>query len=163
MTDSRQRWNHNLEAEITMIANRCEAASPGPWQVWCEGRDGFGGTSIIKTGAGEDIEVSPATSNDLDLMAAARASIPRIVKALHGERSATSPEEIRRLGELVANATPGEWHIGIYSSPPRTYPSLAIGTTQIPITGASLEDLIFMAKCRDDAERLLELLEHSSD
>jgi len=39
-----------------MIGDRCERANPTPWEVWCEGRDGLGGTSIIKTGAGEDIE-----------------------------------------------------------------------------------------------------------
>lgn len=158
MTSRPRRWNESLEAEVTMIADRCEAASPAPWQVWCEGRDGLGGTSIIKTGADEDIEVSPATANDLDLMAAARIAIPKIARSLRGERAAAAPDEIRVLGELVARATPGPWHIGVYSSPPRTYPSLVIGGVQIPITGASLEDLIFMAACRDDAARLLKLL-----
>lgn len=156
MTSTR-RWNPSLEAEITMIADRCGAASPAPWQVWCEGRDGFGGTSIIKTGAGKDIEVSPATADDLDLMATARSAIPKLVDALRGERATAAPEEIRILGRLVAGATPGPWQLGVYSSPPRTYPSLVIGLVEIPITGASLEDLIFMASSRADAERLLEL------
>jgi hypothetical protein len=141
-----------------MIADRCEAASPSPWQAWCEGRDGLGGTSIIKTGAGEDIEVSPASADDLDLMAAARNVIPGLARAHRGERAAVDPDEIRHLGELVARATPGPRHIGVYSSPPRTYPSLVIGGIEVPITGASLEDLIFMVTCRDDAARLLELL-----
>jgi hypothetical protein len=153
---STRRPNPSLEAEVTMIADRCGAASPAPWQVWCEGRDGRGGTSIIKTGAGADIEVSPATADDLDLIAAARSAIPKIVEALRGEH-ATASEEIRILGQLVARATPAPWHLGVYSSPPRTYPSLVISLVEIPITGASLEDLIFMVSSPADVARLLEL------
>jgi hypothetical protein len=140
-----------------MIADRCEASSPAPWQVWCEGRDGLGGTSIIKTGAGEDIEVPSAIADDLDLMSLARSTIPKISQALRGVPSAVAPDEIQMLGQLLARATPAPWHLGVYSSPPRTYPSLVIGSVEIPITGASLADLIFMVSCREDAARMLEL------
>jgi hypothetical protein len=67
-------------------------------------------------------------------------------------------EEIRDLRELVERATPRPRHIGVYSSPLRTYPSFVIGSIEVAITGASLEELIFMVTCRDDAARLLELL-----
>jgi hypothetical protein len=154
---SPQRWNRTLEAELTMIVDRCEASSPAPWQVWCEGRNGLSGTSIIKTGAGEDIEVPAATGDDLDLMAVARSVIPKISQALRGVMSAVATEEIRMLGQLLPRATPGPWRLGVYSSPPRTYPSLVIGSVEVPITGASLADLIFMVSCREDAARMLEL------
>jgi hypothetical protein len=158
MTKSPKNWLRSVEAELTMIVDRCQAASPAPWRAWVEGRDGLGGTSIIKTGADEDIEVSPAAGNDLDLIAAARSDITKLARAVRGERSAAASADVRRLAELVARATPGPRHIGVYSSPPRTYPTLVIGGVEIPITGASLQDLIFMVTCRDDTARLLELL-----
>ena len=152
------RGSRGVDAEITMLSDRCRAASPPPWSVWCEGRDGLGGTSIIKTGEGEDIEVSPATAEDLDLLAAARTAIPNIVDGLRGKGVAPTAEELKHLRELVASATPGPRYIGVYSSPPRTYPSVVLGGREIPITGATLADLIFMVTARDDVARLLDLL-----
>lgn len=72
------------EAQIDLIAQRCDAATSGPWVSSVEGRDHVSGSSFIRTSV-DDIELSGATIADQDFIASARQDVPRLV------------EEIRRL------------------------------------------------------------------
>ena len=76
--------------EINDIKERCEKATPGPWKSYIEGRDHTSGSSFIRT-AGEDIELTGATTNDQDLIAAARQDVPALI------------EEVYRLRQLLDN------------------------------------------------------------
>lgn len=67
--------------ELQEIIRRCNAASPGPWKSYIEGRDHTSGSSFIQTGA-EDIELSGASIFDQDFIAAARQDIPKLVAVL---------------------------------------------------------------------------------
>lgn len=64
------------EEELRKIDMRCEAATKGPWQSFVEGRDHQSGSDFIQT-AGEDIELTGATTADQDFIAHARQDIPR--------------------------------------------------------------------------------------
>jgi hypothetical protein len=64
--------------EIAEIARRCEAATPGPWRSYIEGREEMSGSDFIMTG-GEDICLTGATHADQDFIAAARTDTPRLV------------------------------------------------------------------------------------
>lgn len=70
-------------AELDEIRARCEAASPGPWTSYIEGRDHTSGSSFIMTGGGErrgeDMEIMGATPADYDFIAHARQDIPRLL------------------------------------------------------------------------------------
>lgn len=68
------------------LENRVQAATPGPWTSFVEGRDHTSGSSFVRTQA-EDIEFSGATSADQDFIANARQDIPLLIA------------EIRRLRE----------------------------------------------------------------
>ena len=74
--------------EINDIKERCEKATPGPWKSYIEGRDHTSGSSFIRT-AGEDIELTGATTNDQDFIAAARQDVPALI------------EEVYRLRQLL--------------------------------------------------------------
>lgn len=68
--------------ELREIMARCNAASPGPWESYIEGRDHLCGSDFIMTGGeirGEDIELTGATHADQDFIASARQDIPRLV------------------------------------------------------------------------------------
>lgn len=65
--------------ELEVIFTRCEAATPGPWRSFVEGRDHTSGSNFIQT-AGEDIELTGASQKDQDFIANARQDIPRLVK-----------------------------------------------------------------------------------
>jgi hypothetical protein len=71
------------ETELRDIEKRVEAASPGPWKSFVEGRDHTSGSSFIMTGEGnhrgEDIELTGATIADQDFIAAARQDVPRLI------------------------------------------------------------------------------------
>ena len=87
------------EDELAAMEARCEAATPGPWQSWIEGRDNFGGDCVITT-EGEDIYLLPPPTlrapYDQDFIAAARQDVPRLVA------------EVRRLRRLLqANTAKG--------------------------------------------------------
>ena len=69
------------ERELREIMARCNAASPGPWKSFIEGRDHTSGSSFVRT-ALEDIELSGASDSDQDFIAAARQDIPKLVAAL---------------------------------------------------------------------------------
>lgn len=70
-------------AELQEIRRRCDAATPGPWQSFIEGRDHTSGSSFIMTGRGKgrgcDIELNGATTADHDFIAHARQDIPRLL------------------------------------------------------------------------------------
>jgi len=80
------------DQELEEIEQRCSLAQSMPWEALIEGRDHEGGSNIIKTGEsdlrGEDLEISGATSADLDFIAHARQDIPKLI------------EEIRKLMRL---------------------------------------------------------------
>ncbi len=69
--------------ELQQIRQRADAASPGPWRSFWEGRDHLGGSSCIVTGppgkTRDDLEIIGATTEDQDFIAHARADVPRLV------------------------------------------------------------------------------------
>lgn len=81
------------DAELEQIQSRCDAATPGPWISYVEGRDHTSGSSFIMTGErnarGNDIELSGTTIPDQDFIAHARQDIPKLLN------------EIKRLKSLV--------------------------------------------------------------
>lgn len=90
------------DAELADIETRVQAASPGPWRSWIEGRDHFGGDSVVSTANGEFyfyvrtyLEDRPTEEHrqqsaaDQDFIAHARDDIPRLIA------------EIRRLRALA--------------------------------------------------------------
>ncbi len=83
------------ENQLLEIGSRAEAASPGPWKAFLEGRDHVSGSSFIRVGDGaqrrDDIELSGATPADYDFIAHARQDIPLLV------------DEVRRLKALLNN------------------------------------------------------------
>ena len=77
--------------ELDLILDRCEAATPGPWKSFIEGRDHTSGSNVIKT-AGGDIEFyGPTVVADQDFIASARQDIPRLIA------------EIRRLKKIISS------------------------------------------------------------
>jgi hypothetical protein len=82
------------DEELGEITARCEAATPGPWRSYLEGRDHASGSDFIMTGEGtsrgEDIELSGATRADQEFVAHARQDIPRLLA------------EVARLRELLS-------------------------------------------------------------
>ena len=64
--------------DLTAIKARVEAATPGPWTSFIEGRDHTSGSSFIRT-RGEDIELTGATAADQDFIAHARQDVPRLM------------------------------------------------------------------------------------
>jgi hypothetical protein len=85
--------NFLTDTELEQIQSRCDAATPGPWKSYVEGRDHTSGSSFIMTGdrsaRGKDIELSGATITDQDFIAHARQDIPNLIN------------EIKRLRLLV--------------------------------------------------------------
>jgi hypothetical protein len=83
--------------ELNTIKSRCDAATPGPWRSWIEGRDHMGGDSFIMTGEspsrGEDIYLSGATHADQDFVAHSRQDVPRLIEEVIRLRS-----RLRQLG-----------------------------------------------------------------
>lgn len=77
--------------ELEIILKRAEAASPGPWTSYIEGRDMTSGSSFIMTGTeenrGEDIEPLGVTEADMDFIAAARQDVPRLVAEVYRLRA----------------------------------------------------------------------------
>ena len=64
--------------EIYDIIERVDKTTPGPWKSFIEGRDHTSGSSFIRT-SGDDIELSGATTNDQDFIAAARQDVPALI------------------------------------------------------------------------------------
>ena len=74
------------DAELDQIVARCDAATPGPWQAWIEGRDHESGSSFVMT-AGDDIELTGASHADYDFIASARQDILRRVAEIRRLRT----------------------------------------------------------------------------
>ncbi len=66
------------EEELLDLRSRLDAATPGPWKSFIEGRDHTSGSSFIRT-SGHDIELSGATAADQDFIAGARQDVPRLI------------------------------------------------------------------------------------
>lgn len=85
--------------ELNIIEMRAKLARPGPWKSFVEGRDHFSGSSFIMTGLdderGEDIELTGATTEDQDFIAAARQDVVKLI------------EEVRALKTLLAQHVGG--------------------------------------------------------
>lgn len=83
------------DRKLSEIEFRCNAATPGPWVSYVEGRDHDSGSNFIMTGKkgarGEDIELTGATVADQDFIAHARQDIPQLL------------EEVRRLKNILDN------------------------------------------------------------
>lgn len=81
--------------ELDKIRERCKRATIAPWVSYIEGRDHLSGSSFIMRGEGasrtEDLELTGATIEDHDFIAAARQDIPRLLN------------EIDRLKSLLRN------------------------------------------------------------
>ena len=75
------------DQDLADIQARLNAASPGPWQSFIEGRDHEGGSSFIRT-QGEDIELTGVTDADQDFIAHARQDLPRLLEEVRRLRSA---------------------------------------------------------------------------
>lgn len=68
---------------LRTIIQRCEAATPGPWESFVEGRDHMSGDSFIRRGGLDDsvadLYLTPWTAEDMDFIAAARQDVPLLV------------------------------------------------------------------------------------
>lgn len=82
------------EAELEEMHKRCDAATPGPWIAYIEGRDHTSGSSFVMRGQGaqrsDDLELSGATLADFEFIAHARQDMPALI------------EEVARLRALVS-------------------------------------------------------------
>ncbi len=88
------------ESQLMEIKARCEAATPGPWTSFIEGRDHTSGDSFIQRGIldawQEELYLTGATVADHDFIAHARQDIPLLLAEIerlqalvdHEERSA---------------------------------------------------------------------------
>jgi hypothetical protein len=74
------------DRELEEIRLRCEAATPGPWVSFVEGRNHSSGSNFIKTGEGksrgDDIELTGATVADQDFIAHARQDVPKLLNEI---------------------------------------------------------------------------------
>ncbi|OWQ45391.1 hypothetical protein CDL60_19200 [Roseateles noduli] len=74
------------ETDLAALEALTAAAQPGPWASHVEGRDHQSGGSFIMTGSGagrgDDIELSGATVEDLDFIAASRQAIPMLISEI---------------------------------------------------------------------------------
>jgi hypothetical protein len=79
------------EEELREIRERANAATPGPWKAFIEGRDHTSGSSFIRTNGGADapdIELSGATTSDFDFIANARQDIENLLAEVEQLRAA---------------------------------------------------------------------------
>lgn len=88
------------DAELDAIESRVLSASPGPWRAFVEGRDHWSGDDFIMVSEADgqpDMYVSrsdasgtwPASTPDLDFIAASRQDVPALlaeVRRLRAER-----------------------------------------------------------------------------
>lgn len=89
--------NHLTNEELKQIQSRSDAATPGPWFSYIEGRDHTSGSSYIMTGEknvrGNDIELSGASSADQDFIAHARQDIPILLNEIKRLKAKSTPEK----------------------------------------------------------------------
>ncbi|WP_431046504.1 hypothetical protein [Roseateles sp. L2-2] len=78
------------ETDLASLEALAAAAQPGPWSSHVEGRDHQSGSSFIMTGSGagrgDDFELSGATVEDLDFIAASRQAIPMLIAEIRSLR-----------------------------------------------------------------------------
>lgn len=98
-------------SDLDEIERRCEAATPGPWRSFVEGRDHHSGDDFIRTAGLDDgspdmyVSLStadgtqPAGPADLDFIAHARQDLPNLVAALR-DRGHQQPMVERPEGEV---------------------------------------------------------------
>ncbi len=74
------------EAYLSEVRSRCDAATPGPWIAFVEGRDMTSGDTFIVRGTGvapntseEDLYLTGGTIADHDFIAHARQDIPLLL------------------------------------------------------------------------------------
>ena len=70
--------NELTPEELRSILARANAATPGPWRSFVEGRDHTSGSRFVRTN-GDDIEMLGASVADQDFIANARQDVPRLV------------------------------------------------------------------------------------
>jgi hypothetical protein len=93
------------DAELAAIEARVQAASPGPWRSWIEGRDHYGGDDVVSTASGEFyfyvrtyLEDRPIEENrrqstaDQDFIAHARDDLPRLIAEVRRLRAPANPQ-----------------------------------------------------------------------
>jgi len=74
------------DEELDLIEARLNAAAPGPWRSFVEGRDHDSGSSFIQTPV-SDIELSGSTDADQDFVAHARQDLPRLLSEIRRLRA----------------------------------------------------------------------------
>jgi hypothetical protein len=79
------------KAYLEEVRKRCEAATPGPWVSFVEGRDHTSGDSFIRRGTKEgwqeDLYLTGGTVADQDFIAHARQDIPLLLDEIRLLRS----------------------------------------------------------------------------
>lgn len=84
--------------ELDELERLSAANDPPPWKAWFEGRDHTSGDSFIQVGEGaeraDDLYVSrengPPRPVDLDLIAAARNALPRLLDEIRRRRDGSA-------------------------------------------------------------------------
>lgn len=164
------------DAELDSIEQRAQAASPGPWVAYIEGRDQECGSDFIMIGGDErnedmylsrnEVRVSDA---DLDFVAGARHDVPRLVMEVRRLRAGSPPlltdPEISEMWRRASCASAGRWEAfvdgrdtGGGNSFIRT--ENEFGDTDLKVTrdtsAASEADYDFIATARQDVPRLVD-------
>lgn len=86
--------------ELDAMQARVEAASPGPWTSYVEGRDHVAGDSVIRVSENDDEDdlyvlradengLRPALAADQDFIAHARQDVPRLIAEIRRLRGTT--------------------------------------------------------------------------
>lgn len=89
------------DEDLLAIEERSEAASPGPWQPFVEGRDHWGGDDFIRIGLSDEPDMyvmraaagpklTPASTPDLDFIAHARQDVPALLAEIRRLRHSDS-------------------------------------------------------------------------
>lgn len=86
------------KTDLDEINQRWQAAKPGFWQAFVEGRDHTSGSSFIKTLVG-DIELSGATIADYDFIAHSHQDIPRLLAEI--DRLKADDSAVAVLAEIM--------------------------------------------------------------
>ena len=83
------------EEELQAMQARADAAAPGAWLSWVEGRDHLAGSNIIQTHGGgpEGVDIEPvgASIADQHFIAAARSDVPSLIAEVRRLRGLLGP------------------------------------------------------------------------
>ncbi|MSP03082.1 MAG: hypothetical protein EXR07_18845 [Acetobacteraceae bacterium] len=96
MNDRPESINRDIflgDDELAAMKKRADAATPGPWKSYVEGREEMSGSDFIMTEA-DDIYLTGATVADQDFIAHARQDIPRLIAEI--ERLKTPRRAVER-------------------------------------------------------------------